>query len=177
MPSATTEKTKRRKKKRKPRKLSHLYKPEDLSLEEWQIGLRRQFGREQKFKFENLGTDPIFSEFQITNPQTRNTYRVTIRGMQSGENFFARPDFATKRAGDLQAYRVCAGTAESPAWREGGGLREGFQPDYSQVLLKYGARPRSTFSSWRFMSGKAHCPCQNLFPGRRGTPTAGVCAL
>ena len=33
-----------KKKHRKPAKLSRLMKPENLSIEEWQIELRRQFG-------------------------------------------------------------------------------------------------------------------------------------
>ena len=41
-------------KRRKP-KLSRLHKPPHLSLEEWQIQLRRQFGREQRFRLVNLG--------------------------------------------------------------------------------------------------------------------------
>src|SRR5262249_18519269 len=82
------------KKKRKP-KFSRLQKPEGMSLEDWQIELRRQFGREQKFLLRNVGTDLIFSEFEVTNPQSRNTYRVQIRGIRVGENTCSCPDFAT----------------------------------------------------------------------------------
>ena len=44
----------RKKDSRKPAKLSRLYKPAHLSLEEWQIQLRRQFGREQNFTLKNV---------------------------------------------------------------------------------------------------------------------------
>src|SRR5947209_10154917 len=65
----------------KPRKtkLSHLRKPEGMSLEEWQIELRRQFGREQNYLLRNLGDEPIFSEFEVINPQSRSAYHVQIR--------------------------------------------------------------------------------------------------
>src|SRR5215471_5205730 len=64
---------------RKPAKLSRLQKPEGMSLEDWQIELRRQFGREQDFTLKNLGDEAIFSEFEVHNPQSQSTYRVRVR--------------------------------------------------------------------------------------------------
>ena len=58
-----------------------------MSLEAWQRGLRRQFGREQGFLLKNTGGHPIFSEFEVINPKSRNTYRVVIRGSEPGNNF------------------------------------------------------------------------------------------
>src|SRR5574340_475408 len=69
------------------KKLSRLRKPEDMSLEEWQVALRREFGREQKFRLKNFGSEPLFSEFEVTNPQSGGTYRVAIRGSALGENY------------------------------------------------------------------------------------------
>src|SRR5438270_357485 len=57
-----------KKKARKEPRFSRLHKPEGMSLEDWQIALRRQFGREQNFLLKNLGDEPIFSEFEVTNP-------------------------------------------------------------------------------------------------------------
>ena len=82
-----------------PRKLSRLHQPEGMSLEAWQRALRRQFGREQRFTLKNTGGHPIFSEFEVTNPESRNTYRVVIRGSEPGNNFCACPDFATNTLG------------------------------------------------------------------------------
>jgi len=87
------------KKHRKPAKLSRLMKPENLSIEEWQIELRRQFGREQKFKLKNLGSEPVFSDFQIANPASKSVYRVSIRGANPGDSFCSCPDFATNTLG------------------------------------------------------------------------------
>ena len=85
----------RTKEKRKAAKLSRLHKPAGMSLEDWQIELRRQFGRDQSFALKNLGEHPIFSEFQVTNPQDNNRYRVAIRGPHLGDNFCSCPDFTT----------------------------------------------------------------------------------
>src|SRR5438552_423392 len=84
---------------RRSAKLSRLQKPHDMSLEAWQIELRRQFGREQRFALRNLGDHPVFSEFEVKNPQSQNRYRVVIRGPGLGDNFCSCPDFATNSLG------------------------------------------------------------------------------
>ena len=38
-------------------------------------------------------------DFEVTNPQTRRTYRVAIRGSALGENFCSCPDFAVNTLG------------------------------------------------------------------------------
>ncbi len=93
------EREKSPKKPRRPPKLSRLHKPEGMSLEDWQIELRRQFGREQHYRLENVGDHPIFSAFHVANPQSQNTYRVHIRGVQPGDNYCSCPDFATNTLG------------------------------------------------------------------------------
>jgi hypothetical protein len=42
--------------------LSRLHKPADLPLDAWQRELRRQFGREQRFRLENTGHEAVFSD-------------------------------------------------------------------------------------------------------------------
>src|SRR5262249_15832942 len=90
---------KQRRQKRKAAKLSRLHKPEGMALEAWQIELRRQFGRDQRFEIINVGDHPFFSEFEVTNPQNKNSYRVAIRGRQPGDNFCSCPDFTTNALG------------------------------------------------------------------------------
>jgi hypothetical protein len=62
-------------------KLSRTHGPVDLSRVDWQRGLRRQFGREQAFGLENLGSEPFFSEFRVSNPVSKSSYRAVIRGL------------------------------------------------------------------------------------------------
>ncbi len=125
-------------------KLSRLHKPADLSLEDWQIQLRRQLGREQQYHLENVGDHPIFSAFHVTNPQSQNTYRVHIRGVQPGDNYCSCPDFATNTLGTCKHIEFTLAVLE----RKRGGvaaLRAGFQPPYSEVYLHYGARREVRF--------------------------------
>ena len=135
---------KNRKKNKAEKKLSRQRKPDHMHLEAWQVELRRQFGREQKFRLKNLGRDPIFSEFELTNPQTQRTYRVAIRGAALGENFCSCPDYAVNTLGtckhieftiDLLGRRPGAKTA----------LALGHQPAYSETYLQYGARREVVF--------------------------------
>ncbi len=43
-----------------PKRTPRSRRPECMSLEEWQIALRREYGREQDFQCRNLGTEPLF---------------------------------------------------------------------------------------------------------------------
>jgi superfamily II DNA or RNA helicase len=131
---------------RKPasKKFSRLYKPDFLSLEDWQIALRKQFGRDQKFTIVNRGEHSVFSEFQVTNPESKNSYRVLIRGSALGDNFCSCGDFATNTLGTCKHIEFTLGWLEN---RRGGkkALEEGFQPPHSEIILHYGSRREVKF--------------------------------
>ncbi len=120
------------------------HKPKDLSLEAWQIRLRREFGREQKFLLENLGQEPFFSEFLVTNPGTGGTYRVAIRGARPGDNYCSCPDFSVNTLGTCKHVEF---TLARLMKRRGAraAFREGFQPPFSEVYLRYGAQREVAF--------------------------------
>lgn len=134
-------------------KLSRQHRPAGMSLEDWQRELRRQFGREQKFRLRNVGDHAIFSAFDVTNPQSQSTYRVHIRGAHAGDNFCTCPDFATNTLGTCKHIEFTLARLER---RPGGAsqLRAGFQPVHSEVFLQYGARREV-----RFRPGSA-CPVE-----------------
>lgn len=142
-----------RKKQARAKKLSRTTRPEGMSLEEWQIELRRQFGREQPFRLTNRGEHPVFSTFAVTNPQSGNTYTVTIRGAGVGDNACTCPDFATNTLGTCKHIEFTLAKLERKrgARRQ---LREGFQPPASEIFLQYGARREV-----RFRPG-AECPVE-----------------
>ncbi len=120
------------------RGLSRLRKPEDMSLEDWQVTLRRDFGRTQSFRLKNLGDEPLFSEFEVTNPETKRTYRVAIRGHALGENYCSCPDYATNTLGTCKHIEfVLDRLGRRPGAKKA--LALGHQPPYSEVYLQYGA--------------------------------------
>ena len=137
---------KKRKKRKSAKKLSRLRKPEHMPLETWQVELRRQFGREQKFSLKNLGSHPLFSEFEVANPQTNRTYRVAIRGAALGENYCSCPDYAVNTLGTCKHIEFAIDRlGRRPAAKAA--LALGHQPEYSETYLHYGCPPRSCVSS------------------------------
>jgi hypothetical protein len=131
--------------KEKPaRKLSRTRKPDDLSLEQWQVALRRQYGRQQDFLLKNVGDEPIFSEFEVTNPETKRTYRVAIRGAALGENFCSCPDFAVNTLGTCKHIEFTLARLQRKRGAKAA-LALGTQPAYSEVYLHYGARREVIF--------------------------------
>ena len=143
-PAAQPLRPKASSRKRTSPKLSRLHKPPDMSLEAWQTELRRQFGREQRFLLKNAGGHPVFSDFEVTNPQRKSTYRVAIRGTRPGDNFCSCPDFATNALGTCKHIEfTLARLSRKPGAKAA--LRVAFQPPHSEVLLRYGARREVRF--------------------------------
>jgi len=131
---------------RKIRKISHLRKPEDIPLEQWQIALRKQFGQLQNFRLKNIGDEPIFSEFIVKNPQTGGQYRVAIRGQRIGDNYCSCPDFAVNTLGTCKHIEYTLAKLQ----RKRGGkkaMAEGFHPPYSEIYLRYGAKREVLFKA------------------------------
>jgi len=115
-----------------------------MSLEAWQTALRRQFGREQRFLLKNTGGHPVFSEFEVANPLSRNVYRVAIRGSEAGNNFCSCPDFATNTLGTCKHIEFAlARLGRSRENRKA--LARGFEPPFSEVYLHYGAQRQVRF--------------------------------
>jgi len=140
-------KTRRRvSKKRKVKKISHLRKPEDMPLEEWQIALRRQYAQKQNLRLKNVGDEPIFSEFIVKNPETGGEYRVAIRGQGIGDNYCSCPDFSVNTLGTCKHIES---TLAKLRRKRGGkkALSEGFHPAYSEIYLRYGAKREVRFSA------------------------------
>ena len=129
---ATTKKTKGRTI-RKNRGLSRLRKPEDMSLEDWQVALRREFAG-QKFRLKNLGDEPLFSEFEVTNPADQ-------ADLPRGDPRRRRWARTTAPAPTSPSTRWAPASTSSSRWPAGpaAGRQErpwplGYQPPYSRSL-------------------------------------------
>jgi superfamily II DNA or RNA helicase len=116
-------------------KLSRTHAPADLSPVDWQRGLRRQFGREQAFGLENLTGEPFFSEFRISNPVSKSSYRVAIRGMGPGGNFCSCPDYATSELGTCKHIEFTLARLEKKRGAKAAFAR-GYQPAFSELYLR-----------------------------------------
>ena len=132
-------------------RLSRTRRPADLPVGDWQAALRRQFGQEQDFRLQNLGFEPVFSEFQVHNPATAASYRVRIRGSLPGQNACTCLDYTTNHLGTCKHIEF---TLARLARRRGGkaALAAGYTPAGSEIRLDH-AGPRRV----RFHPGSS-CP-------------------
>ncbi|MBU4306116.1 MAG: DEAD/DEAH box helicase [Candidatus Omnitrophica bacterium] len=127
-------------------KLTPAYKPPELTLEQWQIALRREYARGQKFILKNIGRYPVFSEFTAANPHTKRSYRVAIRSDRLGENFCSCPDFSINTLGTCKHIEfTLARLRKTPRGRAA--LAKGFLPPFSEIFLRYGLQRQVIFSA------------------------------
>ena len=116
-------------------KLTRAHAPAELSPVDWQRGLRRQFGREQAFGLENLTSEPFFSEFRVSNPVSKSSYRVAIRGLGPGGNFCSCPDYATSELGTCKHIEFTLARLEKKRGAKMAFAR-GYQPAFSELYLR-----------------------------------------
>lgn len=116
-------------------KLSRMHSPADLSPVDWQRGLRRQFGREQAFGLENLTSEPFFSEFRVSNPVSKSSYRVAIRGLGPGGNFCSCPDYSTSELGTCKHIEFTLARLQKKRGAKTAFAR-GYQPAFSELYLR-----------------------------------------
>ena len=125
-------------------KLSRTHAPDGVSPADWQRGLRRQFGREQAFELENLGSEPVFSDFRVRNPVSKSRYRVAIRGSKPGHNFCSCPDYATSELGTCKHIEFTLAQLEK---RRGAktAFARGYRPAFSELYLRNDGKRRLHF--------------------------------
>ena len=127
-------------------KVSKIYKPDNLELEEWQRLLRKQFAAQQAFKLKNIGGHPIFSEFMLTNQQSGKNYKVAIRGLEPGRNYCSCPDYSINNLGTCKHIEF---TLLQLLKRKGAkkAFKDGFSQLYSEIYLRYGTKREIIFLS------------------------------
>lgn len=127
----STKKTTKRKKKKQV--ISHIVKPENMSLEEWQIKLRKQVTDIEHFNISCVDDDLFPGEYIVRNPEKNNEYKVVYRGANSEWNYCSCMDFKTSRLG------TCKHIEAVKKWFGG---KKGVHvhrelPPYTSVYLSY----------------------------------------
>ncbi|MEA1886841.1 MAG: DEAD/DEAH box helicase [Bacteroidota bacterium] len=120
------------------KKIPYHYKPEDLTLEQWQTGLREQYAKEQKLEFKNIGDHPVYSDFEVSNPATNNTYKVSIRDGIESYNFCSCPDFRVNDLGTCKHIEFMLHYfSKYKKYRKY--LTNPSSPDHSSLSIRYGS--------------------------------------
>ena len=78
-------------------KISWLVKPQGMTLVEWQRRLREQVAAEEPMGVSAVDERRLPGEYEVKNPQTRQTYKVVYRGQDSPWNYCSCMDFKTSR--------------------------------------------------------------------------------
>lgn len=130
---ATDSTPKNTKRKKKKQVISHIVKPEKMSLEEWQIKLRKQVTDIEHFNISCVDDDLFPGEYIVRNPEKKNEYKVVYRGANSEWNYCSCMDFKTSRLG------TCKHIEAVKKWFGG---KKGVHvhrelPPYTSVYLSY----------------------------------------
>ena len=119
--------------KKKKTVISHIVKPEKMTLEEWQVKLRQQVSKTEHFVIESVDEELCPGEYVVRNPKKHNEYKVVYRGANSEWNYCSCMDFKTSRLGTckhIEAVKNCfIGKKGSHVHRE--------IPPYTSVYLSY----------------------------------------
>ncbi len=128
--------TKKPKKNPKEKKIPFHRQPEDLSLERWQTALRKQFGKDSAFTYENTGQHPVFSDFVVKNPDTGNAYKVAVRSRDDSANHCSCMDFRTNRLGTCKHIAFLLHRLENKRGNKKL-LKAGHRQPHSSIYLDY----------------------------------------
>lgn len=88
-------------KQQKP-KVSYHKKPANLTTQQWQKQLRKQFVAEKELPFiiKYLdGEHAVFADYSVENPLSGGVYKVALRSRIPGPNFCTCMDFKTNMLG------------------------------------------------------------------------------
>lgn len=80
-------------------KLSHLVKPNGVTLEDWQVMLRMQQAQRENFEVECVSERYNPGEYRVHSPKSGAVYKVVFRGSKSPWNYCECMDFKTSQLG------------------------------------------------------------------------------
>lgn len=113
-------------------KVSYHYKPDQLTLQEWQIALRRQTAMKEKYAISEKNRKEYPGYYNVINPTTHNEYKVVYRGEGSPWNYCSCMDFKTSQLGTckhLEAVKLWIEANHRKVCRD--------IPPYTSVYLSY----------------------------------------
>ena len=126
----TQEKQFQTEKKKPEARLSNVVKPDNMSLEEWQRTLRRQAAEREMLNVQAVDATLCPGEYRVTNPKSREEYKVVFRAENSMWNYCSCMDFKTSQLGTCKHL-------EAVKLKLNGHRHVVNTPSYSSVYLSY----------------------------------------
>jgi len=114
-------------------KVSLLQRPDGLSLEGWQIALRKQAAQREQLSIESIDKNLSPGDYNVRNPLTGYIYKVAFRGVDSKWNYCSCPDFKTNQLGTCKHVEAVQLYLESTRKR----LPKELALSYTSVYLSY----------------------------------------
>ncbi|MBQ9284732.1 MAG: DEAD/DEAH box helicase [Bacteroidaceae bacterium] len=112
--------------------LSHLVKPRNKSLEEWQVMLRMQQARREEMDVECVSERYSPGEYRVSSKTSGRVYKVVFRGAKSPWNYCDCMDFKTSQLG------TCKHVEAARQWIADHHKRIHWDlPAYTSVYLSY----------------------------------------
>ena len=114
-------------------KISWVVKPPGMTLKEWQQALRKQIAKEEPMAVAAVDEKNLPGEYEVRNPQSKQTYKVVYRGEGSMWNYCSCLDFKTSRLG------TCKHIESVKLWIDENWRRKVHKepPAYTSVYLSY----------------------------------------
>ena len=114
------------------RRLSNTIMPSGMGLEEWQVALRQQQAKRERFSISEVNPHFCPGEYRVCNPRSRRQYKIIYRGEYSPWNYCSCPDFRTSGLG------TCKHVEGVKLWLQAEG-KEAYrgEPDYTSVYVDY----------------------------------------
>lgn len=127
-----------RKKAASTSRISNIVKPRGMSLQGWQIALRRQAAQKENFGIVEVDTSQYPGEYVVVSPATQGKYQVHYHGEGHELNACSCMDFRTSRLG------ICKHLEAVKIWIAEKKSRSVHQPDRSLTVLymDYGGEPQ-----------------------------------
>ncbi|MFN0212897.1 MAG: DEAD/DEAH box helicase [Saprospiraceae bacterium] len=134
--TATPSTTKKSTKKKKKKEVPYHRRPDGMAMEKWQIALRKQFVHDNDFSIEKISPEVVYADYLISNPASRNTYKVALRSPDHrGHNFCNCYDFRVSRLGTCKHIEAVFRFISKKRLRKHLKIQE--DRSYSSVYLDY----------------------------------------
>ncbi len=134
--TATPSTAKKSTKKKKKKEIPYHRRPEGMAMEKWQIALRKQFVHDNDFSIEKVSPETVYADYLVSNPTSRNTYKVALRSPDHrGHNFCNCYDFRVSRLGTCKHIEAVFRLVSKKRLRKNLKIQE--ERSYSSVYLDY----------------------------------------
>jgi SNF2 family DNA or RNA helicase len=118
------------------KKISYHRQPDDFSTEEWQYALRKQFSENHTFLIEKQGKDQVYTDYTVSNPETKLFYKVALRSNDNSANFCECNDFKTNGLGTCKHIESVFHFIRNKL-NKGAMLEKTYSQAYTSIYLDY----------------------------------------